>query len=737
MHDTLDPARRARLDSQLALVERARALVPAQRAPYFAHLKLRHADGKESDVLLGLGLRAAPGLALVDWRTAPLARILFACDEGDEYEVELSDRRLEGVLLEKNLVTFRSGELSALRCSLGTIARDAGGNWQATGSTGWPVLSPRSAEERAKVRSPVDVPLDAAQREVVELPPGEATLILGEAGCGKTTVALHRLRRLSETEQGSFRAAVIVPTEGLRRLCEALLVRLKLPMVEAWTFDQFASKQARAALPGLPKRESQWAPAGVSRLKRHAAVREAIELLARQEPARRDEDRVRISRELKARAKSGAVVESTLRKEGDEVDADDRAELHELLESHGVGEVPAGEQGIENEAAQQADFTFHTEKERRREGAMRGRNQGKLARREDLQALFGDRTLLEKIVGAAPHELQNNLIGEAFEHTRRQFSETAEEKFAHVDEEQKRTADGRGLDEGTPAEDAGSIDVEDYAVLLALEKRRAEVRRVRPAQLRTYDCLVLDEAQELAPLELELVGRSVSRSGTLIVAGDAAQQVDESSHFKGWPAAMNELRARKHRSVVLQISYRCPPEVTAFARSLRDDREEPLVASTPSQLALGAAPSDRRALVLAAGGDALAGARFDEECHLLAWLSQALRELDRFDAGAAVAVICRTSDGARRLWQMLEPALPIRLALEGKFRFGPGMQLTSVPEVKGLEVDHVVLPDASAQRYPDSDESRRALYVAATRASAQLLLACAATESPLWPRTIG
>src|SRR5207248_6819026 len=71
------------------------------------------------------------------------------------------------------------------------------------------------------------------------------------------------------------------------------------------------------------------------------------------------------------------------------------------------------------------------------------------------------------------------------------------------------------------------------------------------------------------------------------------------------------------------------------------------------------------------------------------------------------------------------------LALEGAFSFGPGAQVTCVPEVKGLEFDHVVVPDAAAGQYADTAEARRSLYVAATRASSQLVLAAAGMPSPL------
>ena len=94
-------------------------------------------------------------------------------------------------------------------------------------------------------------------------------------------------------------------------------------------------------------------------------------------------------------------------------------------------------------------------------------------------------------------------------------------------------------------------------------------------------------------------------------------------------------------------------------------------------------------------------------------------------------MICRTPQAAAQLARLAQMVVPANLALEGAFTFGPGAQVTCVPEVKGLEFDHVVVPDAAAGQYADTAEARRSLYVAATRASAQLVLAAAGTPSPL------
>jgi DNA helicase IV len=183
----------------------------------------------------------------------------------------------------------------------------------------------------------------------------------------------------------------------------------------------------------------------------------------------------------------------------------------------------------------------------------------------------------------------------------------------------------------------------------------------------------------------------------LIVAGDAGQQVDPTACFAGWSAAMADLRAAQHDETRLDTSYRCPPDVTELARHVLDPARP-----------LALAPSGRAAHV-----HAICCAN---ECHLAAWIAEGARRIAEQDASASVALIARTAEAARRWAGALGRSVDLQLALDGDFRFGRGMHVTCVPEVKGLEFDYVIVPDASPAIYPDEPEARRAMYVAVTRA---------------------
>lgn len=624
----ISAADQARIDEQLQLIATVRVTLGPLAVPYFGHMRL-DTGMRETDVLLAGASHILPGIAVIDWQAAPLAEVFFAHDEGEEYEVEVGDRMVSGRLLRKSEVVFERGELVRIAFEAGVLERDPSGRWARIPGPTAPALARRPPSVRRPFRSPLEVQLDPAQRRVVDLPPERNVLLLGEAGFGKTTVALHRLVALRERSPRRFRGAVMVPTDGLARLTELMLERRGINDIDVWTYEAWARSVARRIFRELPRKLSVNATTGVTKLKRHPALRELLEAYARQHPRpARDEDHPTHS---KARAS-----------------------------------------------------------------------------RWDLEHLFGDRRWMDRVIPRTFGAVFPAVAAEVTEHTRIQFLDPAELEFAHVDREQLATVDGRAIDEGTPYEDANTLDLEDIAVLFELERIRSRAAGVQPAIFAAYHCVVVDEAQEFAPLELALMGRSVRADGTVIVAGDAAQQVDPTAFFTGWGRVLEELGAQETEQTVLEVSYRCPSDVTAVARNILSP-DAPLPSEEPS----------------------ITRVRHETLFHLAVWLTAELRDLVVDDPQASVAVICRSPEAARSFARFLKHGTPPHLALGGEFEFRPGLTVSCVQEVKGLEFDYVVVPDASLGTYPATQESRRALYVAVTRATHKLTLAAASGVSPL------
>ena len=64
-------------------------------SPYFAHMRVLE-DGEERDVFLGKATMLSHNLKIVDWRHAPISKIFYRYQEGDEYEERIAGRDREG-----------------------------------------------------------------------------------------------------------------------------------------------------------------------------------------------------------------------------------------------------------------------------------------------------------------------------------------------------------------------------------------------------------------------------------------------------------------------------------------------------------------------------------------------------------------------------------------------------------------------------------------------------------------
>ena len=66
--------------------------------------------------------------------------------------------------------------------------------------------------------------------------------------------------------------------------------------------------------------------------------------------------------------------------------------------------------------------------------------------------------------------------------------------------------------------------------------------------------------------------------------------------------------------------------------------------------------------------------------------------------------------------------MDVHLLTERTETFEEGVSVASVKMAKGLEFDRVVIPDASARTFPESDIARRRLYTTISRATRHLTI---------------
>lgn len=738
----------ALIDQLHNMQSQARAIkkttLPNPKEPYFAHMSLEF-RGKVREILLGYDSFIEPkyGVSIIDWRNAPVAGVFFEYREGEVYEQEVAGRELVGRLAKRRIVAFEEGELVQIITPEGVAWREYDGPWRYRKGSAVPSLAGGAGGSLAKQiigtgqagrKLPrISALLDPVQHEAIHREDDRSLLVLGGAGCGKTTVALHRLAYLSYDDPKTYhpkKMAVVVPEPGLKSLTRHLLEELSMESVEVDTFDEWVWKQARRVFPGVRKlRLCKDTPPAVIRFKRHPAMRDVLHKYVEQLTEVIAE---RLQHKLPLHDQVGKVFMQAKGKNlAARLDATEKMILqksHELVTVYpgGFGTKRFfGENGLdaleesdgpkESGSSGNSDFTEDTEKYvvERIKSVFKAERRRLNSPEKDRLSLFGDERLLETAVSLSEGKLTQSMAKAVLSHTKNQFGATAKQKYAHIAPEAMETIDGRSLDEGTPEEAAGTMDVEDLALLFHLHLLKTGRLTTPIGRPKRFTHMVTDEAQDLAPIELNLLGSTMRKEAHITVAGDHSQQIDPAACFVSWDQTLRDLKQEDHEKVELTISYRCTRPIAEFAFDILGDLKPDKTMKAPKE------------------GAPVAFSCFANPGQRGVLLTEALVDLFEREPQANVALTAAGQETAKSLHSIISRRLPARLVLDGDFRFRPGLDVTEIAHIKGLEFDYVIIPDVSPQVYPDTPEARRRLHVAASRAIHQLWVICVAQPSPI------
>ncbi|MFE7098720.1 HelD family protein [Streptomyces erythrochromogenes] len=254
---------------------------------------------------------------------------------------------------------------------------------------------------------------------------------------------------------------------------------------------------------------------------------------------------------------------------------------------------------------------------------------------------------------------------------------------------------------GAPARPKRKREMDPLDQLSGLEElmpTREETQWERAERLaaeRTeYAHVIVDEAQDLTPMQWRMVGRR-GRHGTWTVVGDPAQS-SWTDPEEAAAARDEALGSRPRRRFTLTVNYRNPAEVAEVAsRVLR-------LAMPGMEPPTAVRSTGLRPRFTAAGGDL--GAVVREETRLL---------LEQVDGTVGVVVAMdRRAEAAEWLADLGERAVAL-----GSL------------EAKGLEYDATVVV-SPAEIAEESPAGLRVLYVALTRATQQLTVVSAEGDSP-------
>jgi DNA helicase IV len=210
--------------------------------------------------------------------------------------------------------------------------------------------------------------------------------------------------------------------------------------------------------------------------------------------------------------------------------------------------------------------------------------------------------------------------------------------------------------------------------------------------------VVLDEAQDLSPMECRAIGRRCS-TGAATVLGDIAQGTTPWA-ARSWPSLLAHLGKPGASLRELDVGYRVPRQILDFASRL-------LPAIAPELRPAASLREDAGSLAVEPVASAAFSGRVAAAC------SSAL------EAPGSVAVICadtQVKDVARAL---TTAGLAFRVLGAESAEEEARLTIVPVTLAKGLEFDHVVLTEPARIATGEAYGLRR-LYVGLTRAVSRL-----------------
>jgi DNA helicase IV len=254
---------------------------------------------------------------------------------------------------------------------------------------------------------------------------------------------------------------------------------------------------------------------------------------------------------------------------------------------------------------------------------------------------------------------------------------------------------------GTPARPRKKRELDPLDQLTGLEELmpvREETQRERAERLaaeRTeYAHVIVDEAQDLTPMQWRMVGRR-GRHATWTIVGDPAQS-SWSDPDEAAEARDEALGTRPRRRFQLTVNYRNPAEIAELASKV-------LTLAMPGSTAPSAVRSTGVRPCFTVVRDSLAQTVREE----------AARLLDEVDGTVGVVVAMQRREEAAR-WLT---GLGDRVVALGSL------------EAKGLEYDATVVV-SPAEIADESPAGLRVLYVALTRATQQLTIVSGERDEP-------
>jgi DNA helicase-2/ATP-dependent DNA helicase PcrA len=678
------------------------------------------------DIFLGKRFYADPSgkFIIVDWRDAPIAKIYYKHQEGDTYQEANSLQVNRGIVMAKRALSIQNSVLENIQGNDYQIVKSEDGQWTENLKArkyqleGGHQSAFRTPAGRLGVKGKYHLPeitalIDPQQFESISTENSGVMIIQGGAGTGKTTIALHRIAYLNYQNPKKFRASkilMITPGEALKRYVSEVLPALGFTGVKIDSISNWAFQTVKKIIK-YTKRFDYLEDhlMNVQKIKRHPLMIRYIERHIESKGKQMEEqilnytsheglnawvarrnlpliERIRFFQKYihEKQLKTGEITQYLKQT---------HQELEEIVEIW--VELLSNEKELKSLFRNQNDILesdIETLVKVSREQARQSVNMKQYA--EDLQIGADGRSAIQNSYYESKLDVDDCMI--MLKICQLLFGKLQSYYFDEENEE----------DVGFDQED----DLEEVI-------ENQEARQIKTIH---FEHIVVDEAQDLSPLCLQVLCDIPPPNAPITLAGDTAQRVIFNNGFSSWQELMPYLPRHTQLLEPLLVSYRSTRQILALSKHV--------LGNLNHQWETRDARNGAKVELL----------KFREKGQAVAFLADALNLLFENEFDPTVALIAKTAKVADFYYEgLMKSRVPrIRRVENQDFNFTSGIDVTDVYQVKGLEFDYVILLETTEQYYEDCTEDRHLLHVAMTRSAHQLWMICTAKPTTLLPESL-